>query len=89
MVLLDQELGGTATLEILIDQPAQELFDDSLFEDDDLFEDDLFEDDSSERGTGCPDRMSSKVSGCSLLLPDLVQSRRTVVLELRCRRRSS
>ena len=48
MLLLDQELGGTATLEILIDQPAQELFDDSLFEDDDLFEDDLFEDDSSE-----------------------------------------
>ena len=48
MLLLDQELGGTATLEILIDQPAQEIFDDSLFEDDDLFEDDLFEDDSSE-----------------------------------------
>ena len=25
MLLLDQELGGTATLEILIDQPAQEV----------------------------------------------------------------
>ena len=52
MLLLDQELGGTATLEILIDQPAQEImeevdvFEDDLFEND-LFEDDLFEDDSS------------------------------------------
>jgi predicted RND superfamily exporter protein len=48
MLLLDQELGGTATLEILIDQPVQEVFESSLFEGDDLFEDDLFEDDSSE-----------------------------------------
>jgi len=53
MLLLDQELGGTATLEILIDQPAQEImeevyvFEGDLFEDD-LFEDDLFEDDSSD-----------------------------------------
>ena len=47
MLLLDQELGGTATLEILIDQPAQEAMEEiDLFEDD-LFEDDLFEDDSS------------------------------------------
>ena len=35
MLLLDQELGGTATLEILIDQPAQELTEEvNLFEDD-------------------------------------------------------
>ena len=47
MLLLDQELGGTATLEILIDQPVQEVFESSLFEGDDLFEDDLFEDESS------------------------------------------
>ena len=45
MLLLDQELGGTATLDILIDQPAAEIFDESDFEGDDLFEDDLFEDD--------------------------------------------
>jgi len=48
MLLLDQELGGTATLEILIDQPAfLEEFDDA-FIGDDLFEDDLFEDESSQ-----------------------------------------
>ena len=47
MLLLDQELGGTATLEILIDQPQQAADDELLFADDDLFEDDLFEDDSS------------------------------------------
>ena len=40
MLLLDQELGGTATLDILIDQPAEEIFDDSNFDGDDLFEDD-------------------------------------------------
>jgi len=48
MLLLDQELGGTATLDILIDQPAEEIFDDIDFDGDDLFEDDLFEDDSSD-----------------------------------------
>jgi hypothetical protein len=47
MLLLDQELGGTATLEILIDQPAQELMEEVDAFEDDLFEDDLFEDDSS------------------------------------------
>jgi predicted RND superfamily exporter protein len=48
MLLLDQELGGTATLDILIDQPTEEIFDDTGFDGDDLFEDDLFEDDSSD-----------------------------------------
>ena len=47
MLLLDQELGGTATLEILIDQPPQDRMEDLISADDDLFEDDLFEDDSS------------------------------------------
>ena len=47
MLLLDQELGGTATLEILIDEPQQAANDELLFADDDLFEDDLFDDDSS------------------------------------------
>ena len=47
MLLLDQELGGTATLEILIDQPSQLAIDDQALIDDDLFEDDLFADDSS------------------------------------------
>ena len=47
MLLLDQELGGTATLEILIDQPPQQTFEDLELIDDDLFEDDLFADDSS------------------------------------------
>ena len=48
MLLLDQELGGTATLDILINQPPEEIFDELDFEGDDLFEDDLFEDDSSD-----------------------------------------
>ena len=48
MLLLDQELGGTATLEILIDQPPVEIFENDLFTDDGLFEDDLFDDDSSQ-----------------------------------------
>ena len=48
MLLLDQELGGTATLEILIDQPVQEITEELNIPEDDLFEDDLFEDDSSE-----------------------------------------
>ena len=48
MLLLDQELGGTATLDILIEQPSEEIFDEFDFDGDDLFEDDLFEDESSE-----------------------------------------
>jgi len=48
MLLLDQELGGTATLDILIDQPTTELIDGLEFDGDDLFEDDLFDDESSE-----------------------------------------
>ena len=48
MLLLDEELGGTATLDILIDQPSYEIFDELDFDGDDLFEDDLFMDDSSE-----------------------------------------
>jgi predicted RND superfamily exporter protein len=48
MLLLDQELGGTATLDILIDQPTIELIDGLEFDGDDLFEDDLFDDESSE-----------------------------------------
>ena len=46
MYLLDKELGGTATLDIVIDAPKESAEDISL--DDDLFDDDLFEDDSSE-----------------------------------------
>ena len=48
MLLLDQELGGTATLDIMIDQPPEEIFDESEFDGDDFFEDDLFEDESSD-----------------------------------------
>ena len=49
MLLLDQELGGTATLEILIDQPDEILATNDLeVFDDGLFEDDLFADDSSQ-----------------------------------------
>ena len=48
MLLLDQELGGTATLDILIEQPSEEIFDEFDFDGDELFEDDLFEDESSE-----------------------------------------
>ena len=48
MLLLDEQLGGTATLDILIDQPPDEIFNESDFDGDDLFEDDLFMDDSSE-----------------------------------------
>ena len=47
MLLLDEELGGTATLDIIIKEPALEI-DDSIYIDDDLFGDDLFEDDESE-----------------------------------------
>ena len=46
MYLLDKELGGTATLDIVIDAPKESAEVISL--DDDLFDDDLFEDDSSE-----------------------------------------
>ena len=46
MYLLDKELGGTATLDIVIDAPKESIEDIDL--DDDLFDDDLFEDDSSE-----------------------------------------
>ena len=46
MYLLDKELGGTATLDIVIDAPKESIEDIGL--DDDLFDDDLFEDDSSE-----------------------------------------
>ena len=49
MLLLDEELGGTATLDIIITEPFQEtsetIFND---DDDDLFSDDLFEDEDSE-----------------------------------------
>lgn len=48
MLLLDQELGGTATLDILIEQPSEEIFDEFDFDGDELFEDDLFADESSE-----------------------------------------
>ncbi|MDC1491393.1 MMPL family transporter [Gammaproteobacteria bacterium] len=47
MLLLDEELGGTATLDIIIKEPALEI-DDSIYIDDDLFGDDLFEDEESE-----------------------------------------
>ncbi len=46
MYLLDKELGGTATLDIVIDAPKESIEDIGL--DDDLFDDDLFEDDASE-----------------------------------------
>ena len=46
LYLLDQELGGTATLDIIIRAPDEkEIIIDDL--DDDLFEDDLFQDDES------------------------------------------
>jgi len=48
MLLLDQELGGTATLDILINEPPQEYLQEADFDGDDLFEDDLFADDSSD-----------------------------------------
>ncbi len=47
MYLLDEELGGTATLDVIIDAPAEEITP-SYSVEDDLFEEDLFEDDSSE-----------------------------------------
>ncbi len=49
MVLLDNELGGTATLDIIIDEPSF-ISEDVIFEgeDEDLFAEDLFADDESE-----------------------------------------
>ena len=49
MVLLDNELGGTATLDIIIDEPSF-VSEDVIFEgeDEDLFAEDLFADDESE-----------------------------------------
>jgi len=48
MLLLDQELGGTATLDILINEPPEDILEEADFDGDDLFEDDLFADDSSD-----------------------------------------
>ena len=49
MKLLDEQLGGTATLDIIINQPREDsLQKDNLSIEDDLFEDDLFDDDGSE-----------------------------------------
>ena len=49
MLLLDEELGGTATLDIIINEP-KEAIDDVIFEDiaDDLFADDMFADEESQ-----------------------------------------
>ena len=46
MLKIDEDLGGTATLDIIISEPIDNFIDDG--EEDDLFFDDLFEDDSSE-----------------------------------------
>ena len=48
MLLLDEELGGTATLDIIITEPFQETTETIFNDDDDLFSDDLFEDEDSE-----------------------------------------
>ena len=48
MLLLDEELGGTATLDIIITEPSQETSETIFNDDDDLFSDDLFEDEDSE-----------------------------------------
>ena len=48
MLLLDEELGGTATLDIIITEPFQETSETIFNDDDDLFSDDLFEDEDSE-----------------------------------------
>jgi len=45
MLKIDTDLGGTATLDIIISEPSNNFIDES--EEDDLFIDDLFEDDSS------------------------------------------
>ena len=46
MDLIDNELGGTAPLDIIIREPYEE-FNETIILDDDIFDDDLFEDDSS------------------------------------------
>ena len=46
MLKIDKDLGGTATLDIIISEPIDNFIDEG--EEDDLFIDDLFEDDSSE-----------------------------------------
>ena len=46
MLKIDKDLGGTATLDIIISEPIDNFID--VGEEDDLFIDDLFEDDSSE-----------------------------------------
>jgi predicted RND superfamily exporter protein len=46
MLKIDKDLGGTATLDIIISEPIDNFIDEG--EEDDLFFDDLFEDDSSE-----------------------------------------
>ena len=48
MLLLDKELGGTATLDIIISEPIQEKSEIIFNEENDLFADDLFEDEDSE-----------------------------------------
>jgi predicted RND superfamily exporter protein len=48
MKLLDEQLGGTATLDIVINQPIEDNLEEELYLEDDLFEDDLFDDDGSE-----------------------------------------
>ena len=46
MLKIDKDLGGTATLDIIISEPTESFIEDAA-EDDDLFIDDLFEDESS------------------------------------------
>ena len=46
---LDEKLGGTATLDIVIYEPDNYLADDDVSDEfDDLFDEDIFEDDNSE-----------------------------------------
>ena len=48
MLLLDEELGGTATLDIIINEPEYD-FNDIIADDaDDLFADDMFADEDSQ-----------------------------------------
>ena len=47
MLEIDKNLGGTATLDIIIREPFEELSDD-LIDDDDFFDDSLFDDDNSD-----------------------------------------
>ena len=48
MLLLDEDLGGTATLDIIISEPLIKPSNVIFNDEDDLFSDDLFEDDDSE-----------------------------------------